>query len=178
MEETKSFVLRIVFSCPAIMFAAPFRGQFRTREFAWSIMGRRRCGRAGLSDTRRNQPFKGSVCRPHSLNTRGSVTCWTPSIGLARRLRSRWWDGDFRANPRVDEACNHWRWFDSLPHSEVLGLMQEADVLVLPSLAEGCALVVLEARACGLPVIVTPNTGLVGVRRRRARGLRWSYSQL
>jgi glycosyltransferase involved in cell wall biosynthesis len=37
--------------------------------------------------------------------------------------------------------------------------MQQADVLVLPSLAEGCALVVLEALACGLPVIVTPNTG-------------------
>jgi glycosyltransferase involved in cell wall biosynthesis len=65
----------------------------------------------------------------------------------------------FAANPRVDEACSHWRWFETLPHSGVMDLMQEADVLVLPSLAEGCALVVLEALACGLPVIVTPNTG-------------------
>ncbi|MGO8759785.1 MAG: glycosyltransferase family 4 protein [Terracidiphilus sp.] len=64
-----------------------------------------------------------------------------------------------RPHPRVDAACNRWRWFESLPNSEVLGLMQEADVLVLPSLTEGCALVVLEALACGLPVIVTPNTG-------------------
>jgi starch synthase len=62
-------------------------------------------------------------------------------------------------NPRVDAACNKWRWFKSLPHSEVLGVMEQSDVLVLPSLAEGCALVVLEALACGLPVIVTPNTG-------------------
>jgi glycosyltransferase involved in cell wall biosynthesis len=65
----------------------------------------------------------------------------------------------FSANPRVDEACNRWRWFEALPHSGVMDQMQRADVLVLPSLAEGCALVVLEALACGLPVIVTPNTG-------------------
>jgi glycosyltransferase involved in cell wall biosynthesis len=65
----------------------------------------------------------------------------------------------FAANPRVDEACSRWRWFETLPHSDVMDRMQQADVLVLPSLAEGCALVVLEALACGLPVIVTPNTG-------------------
>lgn len=65
----------------------------------------------------------------------------------------------FGTHPRVDAACSRWRWFESLPHSGVLDLMQAADVLVLPSLAEGCALVVLEALACGLPVIVTPNSG-------------------
>ncbi len=64
-----------------------------------------------------------------------------------------------RPNARVDEACRHWRWHESLPHAQVLDAMQQADVLVLPSLSEGCALVVLEALACGLPVIVTPNTG-------------------
>jgi alpha-maltose-1-phosphate synthase len=65
----------------------------------------------------------------------------------------------FHANRRVDEACHRWHWFETLPHPQVLKLMAEADVLVLPSLTEGCALVVLEALACGLPVIVTPNTG-------------------
>lgn len=65
----------------------------------------------------------------------------------------------FRDNPRVDEACSRWRWYETLPHSGVIEVMQEADVLVLPSLAEGSALVVLEALSCGLPVIVTPNTG-------------------
>ena len=43
----------------------------------------------------------------------------------------------FQAHPRVDEACSRWRWFESLPHSRVLDLMQDADVLVLPSLTEG-----------------------------------------
>lgn len=65
----------------------------------------------------------------------------------------------YAPNLRVDEACSRWRWIQSVPHSMVLELMQESDVLVLPSLAEGCALVVAEALACGLPVIVTPNTG-------------------
>lgn len=65
----------------------------------------------------------------------------------------------FRPNSKVDDACRRWRWFETMPHDQVLELMQQADVLVLPSLSEGCALVVLEALACGLPVIVTPNTG-------------------
>jgi alpha-maltose-1-phosphate synthase len=69
--------------------------------------------------------------------------------------------GRVAANARVDAACKRWRWFERVTHAEVLNLMLEADVLVLPSLAEGCALVVLEAAACGLPVIVTPNTGAI-----------------
>jgi len=70
--------------------------------------------------------------------------------------------GRFRPNVKVDQACQRWNWIETLPHAQVLEVMQQADVLVLPSLSEGCALVVLEALACGLPVIVTPNTGSLG----------------
>ncbi len=45
------------------------------------------------------------------------------------------------------------------PHAEVLELMQTCDVFVLASLVEGRALVQQEAMACGLPIIITPNTG-------------------
>jgi glycosyltransferase involved in cell wall biosynthesis len=45
------------------------------------------------------------------------------------------------------------------PHREVLALMSRCDVLVLPSIVEGRALVLQEAMASGLPIIVTPNTG-------------------
>jgi alpha-maltose-1-phosphate synthase len=62
-------------------------------------------------------------------------------------------------NGRVDEACRRWRWLETLPHDKIIELMQESDVLVLPSLSDAFGLVVTEALACGLPVIVTPNTG-------------------
>ena len=45
------------------------------------------------------------------------------------------------------------------PHGAVMELMQTCDVLVLPSLVEGRALVQQEALACGLPLIITANAG-------------------
>jgi hypothetical protein len=48
------------------------------------------------------------------------------------------------------------------PRDDVPGLLKTADVLVLASLWEGMPNVVLEALACGLPVITTPNTGANG----------------
>lgn len=48
---------------------------------------------------------------------------------------------------------------DAVPKLELRRYYQEASVLVLPSLADSFALVVLEAMACGCPVVVTENTG-------------------
>ncbi len=45
------------------------------------------------------------------------------------------------------------------PHAEVLRLMRSCDILVLPSIVEGRALVMQEAMSQGLPIMVTPNTG-------------------
>ena len=45
-------------------------------------------------------------------------------------------------------------------HSEVPGLLQKADVFILPSLGEGMALSAIEAASCGLPLILSENTGL------------------
>jgi glycosyltransferase involved in cell wall biosynthesis len=51
----------------------------------------------------------------------------------------------------VHESARH--------HQGVLEVMASCDVLVLPSLVEGRALVQQEALACGLPIIVTENAG-------------------
>jgi glycosyltransferase involved in cell wall biosynthesis len=45
------------------------------------------------------------------------------------------------------------------PHQEVLELMRSCDVLCLPSIVEGRALVMQEAMSQGLPLIITSNTG-------------------
>jgi glycosyltransferase involved in cell wall biosynthesis len=49
----------------------------------------------------------------------------------------------------------------SVPRSGLLQHLDWADVFVLPTLAEGSALVVYEALAAGLPVITTANAGSV-----------------
>ena len=46
------------------------------------------------------------------------------------------------------------------PHPQLAELYRSCDVFVLPSFEEGLARVLLEAAACGLPLIATPNTGV------------------
>lgn len=46
----------------------------------------------------------------------------------------------------------------SVPHSSLNEYYSSANVFVFPSLVEGFGLVLLEAMACGLPIITTPNT--------------------
>lgn len=48
-------------------------------------------------------------------------------------------------------------WF--VPQDELLNLYNRASVFVLPSLQDGFGMVVYEAAACGLPVIISQNVG-------------------
>ncbi|MEP0869906.1 glycosyltransferase family 4 protein [Trichocoleus desertorum AS-A10] len=53
---------------------------------------------------------------------------------------------------------NSFRHIPSVPHRALNQYYSSANVLVFPSLVEGFGLVLLEAMACGIPVITTPNT--------------------
>ncbi len=50
-------------------------------------------------------------------------------------------------------------WAPALPHPKLAERLRSADIFVLPSLEDGFGRTVTEALACGLPAIVTPNTG-------------------
>jgi glycosyltransferase involved in cell wall biosynthesis len=50
-------------------------------------------------------------------------------------------------------------WLETMPHAQLAARLREADIFILPSLEDGLALTVVEALACGLPVITTLNTG-------------------
>ncbi len=51
------------------------------------------------------------------------------------------------------------RWIHHVAHSELYTFLSQGSIFVMPSLEEGLALVILEAMACGLPVIATENSG-------------------
>jgi len=50
-------------------------------------------------------------------------------------------------------------WSPGLPHPQLAERLRSADIFVLPSLEEGLARTACEAIACGLQVVLTPNTG-------------------
>lgn len=59
----------------------------------------------------------------------------------------------------LEAAMRQHHWIPSLPHQQILGQMRQHDVLLLPSLFEGYALVISEALSQALPVLTTPNSG-------------------
>ena len=50
-------------------------------------------------------------------------------------------------------TCKNILFADVVPHDRIVSLLNCADVFVLPTEAEGCCDAIIEAVACGLPVI-------------------------
>jgi glycosyltransferase involved in cell wall biosynthesis len=81
------------------------------------------------------------------LNTKHPVNCTL--IGKVEH--------DFK--PIFEKYCHLFQHIEQVPHHDLVKYYEQASVFVLPSLDEGMAYVQLEAMACGLPVICTPNSG-------------------
>jgi glycosyltransferase involved in cell wall biosynthesis len=64
--------------------------------------------------------------------------------------------GNYVAGRQVYDRFAHlYRYTSNVPQQALPALFHDADVFVFPSLVEGMPLVVLEAMACGIPVITT-----------------------
>ena len=69
--------------------------------------------------------------------------------------------GDVERSLANREQCRHLRFLGRVPRAEIAREFTAADLLVLPSLAEGSAEATYEALACGVPVVTTPEAGSV-----------------
>jgi glycosyltransferase involved in cell wall biosynthesis len=88
-------------------------------------------------------------------------------ILLARRPEARLvYVGDGPLRPRIEQLAAAWNIADrveiegEIRHDQIAGRMRRADVLCLPSLTEGYPNVLLEALACGLPIVATDVGGV------------------
>ena len=53
----------------------------------------------------------------------------------------------------------NWRFLGHVNHYDLPGYLSQCDLAVQPSLEEGLSMVIPQMMSCGLPVIITPNTG-------------------
>lgn len=85
--------------------------------------------------------------------------------------------GDGPDRPRIEAAIQRWnlgthvRLTGALNQLEVRQAFASADVFVLPSLAEGIPVVLMEAMASGVPCISTPVNGIPELIEHRVTGL-------
>ncbi len=67
--------------------------------------------------------------------------------------------------------ANHVRFTGHIPHKNLPALYRSADVLVNPSLSEAFGMSLIEAMACGVPVIATRVGGMTEIVQHKKTGL-------
>lgn len=76
----------------------------------------------------------------------------------------------YEIKPFLKKYEGGYRYIGKVPHLELYKYFSSSSVFVLPSVDEGLALVILQAMACGLPVICSTNTGALDIVRNGVDG--------
>lgn len=113
-------------------------------------------------DGRMNQPVVGRVLFGGTAELRKGIHYFAAA---AEKLRSRGARAEFRVAGNADERirqqpeCRSLNFLGRIPRYQMREEILRADILVLPTLAEGSASVIAEALVAGLPVITTRSAG-------------------
>jgi len=102
--------------------------------------------------------FVGSICIRKGAHYLLEAVKQLKDLTLELILVGTIWS-DFRIF--MDDYSDYYRYVPAVPHHELYKHYSNSSVFVFPSLLEGMAYVTLEAMACGLPCIVTPNAGSI-----------------
>jgi starch synthase len=119
--------------------------QFRPLPRGGESRARLRVIFLGTASLRKGIGYLLDAMRP--LVNAGTVETWL--IGARHR----------DALPVLARHAGEFDAFGPFPRAELGTWLSRCDVLVLPSVEEGLAVVMAQAMACGLPVVATPNTG-------------------
>jgi glycosyltransferase involved in cell wall biosynthesis len=66
---------------------------------------------------------------------------------------------------------DNWKFFGHINHYELRNYLVQCDIGVQPSLEEGLSMVIPQMMSCGIPVIITPNTGGENIVKNEVSGL-------
>jgi glycosyltransferase involved in cell wall biosynthesis len=112
----------------------------------------------------RNEPVCGRILFTGTAELRKGIHYLAMA---AEKLVLRGGRYEFRVAGNVErsianqEQCRHLNFLGRVPRAQIAGEFAAADLLVLPSLAEGSAETTYEALACGVPVVTTLEAGSV-----------------
>lgn len=81
--------------------------------------------------------------------------CYTEDTGIMQGLNLRELAAACGIKPHQIQFINQYAYRQGLPHEAMATIYTRADVLLAPSMGEGFGIPVIEAQACGLPVIVS-----------------------